>query len=330
MNKTLKFSGAFLLLCILIYIAGPKPPKPQLNPKLQDLNISIDHISDYVQKSESSLSGLKKGNESQIIWADSIGVKTPFSVVYLHGFSASQQEGDPLHREFAKRYSCNLYLARLFGHGLEEENALKNLTVENYIESAKSAVNIGKILGDSVIIISTSTGGSLALYLAAYNAEIKGLICYSPNIRVRDPSAILLNNPWGKQIAELILGSDKYIWEGNDSINAYWSTRYSIDALVTLQDLLENTMTDKTFKKVKQPVFMGYYYKNEKEQDQVVSVKEALKMFSELGTPQDQKVKIAFPNAGHHVIGSRHQSKDLKSVRKETYKFAESILGLSP
>ncbi len=330
MKKILKIGGAFLLFFALIYLAGPKPAKSNLNPELKELKVSIDKIEAYVQNHEAGIEGIKKRNEARIVWADSPGVKTPISVIYLHGFSASEQEGDPVHKEFAKRYSCNLYLPRLQSHGLVQEKAMRGLTVENYLESAKKAINIGKVIGDSVIIMSTSTGGTFALYLAAYNPEIKGLICYSPNIRVNNPSAPLLNNPWGKQIAKAVIGGDSYNWEGNDSIKAYWSTTYPIDALITMQDLLENTMTDETFKMVKQPVFMGYYYKNEKEQDQVVSVKEALKMFSALGTPQDQKVKIPFPLAGHHVIASRHQSGDLKSVQKETYKFAEEVLGLKP
>ena len=35
------------------------------------------------------------------------------SVVYLHGFSASQEEGDPVHYDFAQKFGCNLFLAAL-------------------------------------------------------------------------------------------------------------------------------------------------------------------------------------------------------------------------
>ncbi|MEQ8517461.1 MAG: acyl-CoA thioester hydrolase/BAAT C-terminal domain-containing protein [Cytophagales bacterium] len=330
MNKIFKFGGAFLLFFALFYFAGPKPESPKLDPKLKKLRVSVKDIESYVKKHEVETKHLKAGNEAKIIWAREPDQKTKYSILYLHGFSASQQEGDPIHRKFARRYGANLFLARLQSHGLKSDQALKGLTVENYIESAKKAINIARVLGDSIIIISTSTGSSLALYLAAYNPEIKGLICYSPNIRVNDPNAFLLNNPWGEQIAKMILGSDTYHWQGNDSIQAYWSTSYPVKALVTMQHLLENTMNTAVFKEVKQPVFMGYYYKTEKEQDKVVSVKAALRMFEELGTIEENKVKIPFPLAGHHVIASRHQSKDLKTVEKETYKFAESILGLTP
>ena len=70
-------------------------------------------------------------------------------------------------------------------------------------------------------------------------------------------------------------------------------------------------MTPEQFQKVKQPVFMGYYYKDEEHQDKVVSVPAMLAMFDELGTPADKKQKMAFPNAGEHVIASHFTSGDL-------------------
>ena len=53
---------------------------------------------------------------------------------------------------------------------------------------------------------------------------------------------------------------------------------------------------------------MGYYYKNHEEQDKVVSVEAMLKMFDQLGTSNGKKQKMAFPDAGDHVITSRLSS----------------------
>ena len=127
-------------------------------------------------------------------------------MVYLHGFSASQEEGDPVHVEFARAFGCNLYLSRLAGHGIDTIDAMINLTAEELWNSAKEAYAIGKQLGKKVIILATSTGGTLALKLAAEYPEITGLILLSPNIAINDPNAWLLNNPWGLQIARLIKG----------------------------------------------------------------------------------------------------------------------------
>jgi len=72
-------------------------------------------------------------------------------------------EGDPVHQNIAKQFHCNLYLARLAEHGIDTTEDLMNLTAEAYWESAKLAYAIGKQLGKKVILMGTSTGGTLAL-----------------------------------------------------------------------------------------------------------------------------------------------------------------------
>jgi hypothetical protein len=108
----------------------------------------------------------------------------------------------------------------------------------------------------------------------------------------------------------------------------YWTLKYRIEALVEFQNLLSHTMKPKVFAKVKCPVFLGYYYKNENEQDNTVSVPAMLKMFDELGTPDALKKKMAFPEAGAHVIASYIRSKDWQGVERETDKFLSEIVKL--
>ena len=92
--------------------------------------------------------------------------------------------------------------------------------------------------------------------------------------------------------------------------------------------LVNATMKKTTFAAVKQPVFLGYYFKNEKEQDQTVSVAAMLNMYKELGTPSDKKRKVAFPNAATHVIASQWHSKSVEKVQHEIIKFMEKTLKL--
>ena len=76
-------------------------------------------LEQYVQKEEAAHK-LKPDNEARILWAnDSLKNKTEYSLVYLHGFTASQGEGDPVHRDMAKKFGCNLYLSRLAEHGVD-------------------------------------------------------------------------------------------------------------------------------------------------------------------------------------------------------------------
>lgn len=310
---------------IVIYFLGPKPSTPVFNNDLPQV-ASINSIDAYITAMESPYK-IKPNNEAKIIWADSSKTQTAYAIVYLHGFSASQMEGDPVHQNIAKQFHCNLYLARLAEHGIDTTENLMNLTAERYWESAKLAYAIGKQIGKKVILMSTSTGGTLALQLAANYPEIAGLILYSPNIEVFNPSAPLLNNPWGLQIGRTVLKSNYVDIKYKDSAYPkYWNTHYRIEAVVALQNLLEATMTETTFKKIHQPTLALYYYKDEANQDNVVKVNAIQKMMQQIATPSNLKMEMAMPNTGNHVIASPIVSKDIVSVEKATAKFMEEII----
>ncbi|MEP7319160.1 MAG: alpha/beta fold hydrolase, partial [Panacibacter sp.] len=272
---------------------------------------------------------LKPNNQARIIWAnDSLKQKTEYAIVYLHGYSASQEEGKPIHTNIAKEFGCNLYLTRLAEHGIDTIDPMINLTAEEYWESAKKALAIGKQLGNKVILMGTSTGGTNALQLAAaFPNDITALVLMSPNIAINNSNAYLLNNHWGFQLAKLITGDDYVSSKDQRPIfKEYWYSHYPLQSTVQLQEMLETTMTKETFEKVKQPLLMLYYYKDEIHQDSVVSVPAMLNMFSQLGSKT--KIKQAVPNAGDHVIGSYIKSNDLLSVQNAIEKFMQKTLGL--
>ncbi|MEN9686161.1 MAG: hypothetical protein RLZZ28_1947, partial [Bacteroidota bacterium] len=206
----MRFLKSFLLILValvFIYLLGPSPHTPVYTATMPEVPASASALENYIAQQE-SMHKIKPDNQARIVWAnDSIRQKTEYAIVYLHGFSASQEEGNPVHRNIARQFGCNLYLARLSQHGVDTSDALYHLTAENLWESAKQAYAIGKQLGNKVILMGTSTGGTLALQLAAAYPEIAGLVLYSPNIAINDPNAWLLNNPWGLQIARLVKGS---------------------------------------------------------------------------------------------------------------------------
>ncbi|MDN4164318.1 alpha/beta fold hydrolase [Cytophagales bacterium LB-30] len=319
-----------LVVLVAVYALGPKAKIPTLSTSVPELKLSAQSLDSFITHREEQNPLIKEDNEARIIWADSTHQITEYSIVYLHGFSASQAEGEPLHRELAQRYGCNLYLPRLAGHGLAEEEPMLNLTASQMIASAAEAIAVGKKLGKKVILLCTSTGGSLALYLGAHQPEIAGFILYSPNIKIYDASATLLDKPWGLQLAQLVKGSNYHSWP-LDSLRAqYWTNRYRLEVLTQLQGMVRQTMRPATFVQIEQPVFLGYYYKDEEHQDNTVSVEAILDMFEQLGTPDSLKRKVAFPEAGHHVIGSYLTSQDLPNVRNATFQFVEEVLGLQP
>ncbi len=323
--RILKIVILSILALFVIYFLGPQPPKPALNDVLPAV-ASINALDSYITAMEAPHK-IKPNNQAKIIWADSSKSQTEYALVYLHGFSASQMEGDPVHQNIAKQFNCNLYLARLAEHGIDTTEDLMNLTADQYWESAKLAYAIGKQIGKKVILMSTSTGGTLALKLASVYPEIAGLILYSPNIEVFNPSAPLLDNPWGLQIGRAVLKSNYVDIKYKDSAYPkYWNSHYRIEGVVALQNLLEATMTEATFKKIHQPTLALYYYKDEAHQDNVVKVTAIQKMMQQIATPANLKMEMAIPNAGNHVIASPIVSNDIVSVEKATVKFMQDII----
>ena len=317
-----------VLLVFGAYFLGPEPAKPEWNMTMPVVPTTAEAVEKYIALKE-SVHHLKPDNHARIVWADSTKKKTPYSVVYLHGFSASQKEGDPVHREFAKEFGCNLYLSRLADHGIDTTEQLLYFTPDRFWETAKEALAIGKAIGEKVIIMSTSTGGTVALVLAAfYPADVAALINMSPNIALKDSKAWLLSEPWGLQIARIVFGSDYVQVSYPPARQPYWNVKYRLEAVTQLEEMLEDKMNQETFAGVKQPCLTLYYFKNEQEQDSTVSVSAMLEMHKQLGTPDSLKVAIAVPNAGGHVIGSNLVSRDLAAVQSSVRKFAVEKLHL--
>jgi esterase/lipase len=289
-----------------------------------------DQLEAYVHQRETAHK-LKPDNEARIVWADSTRRKTEYAIVYLHGFSASQFEGSPTHTNLAKKFGCNLYLARLAEHGIDTTDVFINLTATKYWESVKEAFAIAKQLGNKVIVMGTSTGGTNAIQLAANFPEIAGLVLLSPNIAINDPNAWVLNNHWGLQVAHKVTKSDyRTASDTRPVYKQYWNYHYRLEGAVALEEYLETTMTNETFKKVTQPVLLMYYYRDEQHQDPVVKVSAMLDMFGKLGTPSARKEAIAMPKTGDHVIASPFKSGDAAGVEKNIEGFFEGQLGLKP
>lgn len=326
--KSLKILLLVFGLIFIIYISGPAPATPVYSQAEIAVPSNFDSLENYIQLQESKHK-IKPDNAARIIWAnDSFPTKTEYAIVYLHGFSASQKEGYPVHQFIAKQFNCNLYLSRLSDHGLDTIDPMANFTVDNYWNSAKEALSIGNQIGKKVILMGCSTGGSLSLMLAAtFPQSVDGLILLSPNIAINEKNASLLNNHWGLQIARLVKGGkSNYSSDQRPEYKKYWYSNFRLEAAVQLQELIETKMTKSTFEKVKSPVLLLYYYKDELHQDQVVKVSSMLKMFTELGSKI--KVEKALPETGDHVIASALKSNDIKSVENAIVDFLHTKMNI--
>ncbi len=313
----------FVVLCLsTLYFLGPAPKSPTLDETLPTVSQDLILLEKEITANEAK-HPIKPDNQARIVWAnDSAKRKTKYAIVYLHGFSASQEEANPVHRRIAKAFGCNLYLSRLAYHGLDTADIMVDFTCDRLWQSAKEALAIGMSLGDSVILMGTSTGGTLNLLLASKYPIVKSIINMSPNIEINDPTAFVVNNPWGLQIARMVKNGTDNIIEGQSvAFQKYWYTKYRLESAVELEELLESTMNESTYRKVKVPTLNLYYYKDEAHQDNVVKTSAIIKMHSKLATPENLKVLRAMPNVGDHVMGSPIKSNDVEGVYNAIFDF---------
>ncbi|TGQ64617.1 MAG: alpha/beta hydrolase [Mesorhizobium sp.] len=207
-----------------------------------DPTVIGDDPQAYVAREEAAVPGVRDGLEKEIIWVNPlVHARTPLSIVYIHGFSASKGEVRPLPDDVADELGANLFYTRLTGHGQDGE-AMTQGSLNAWINDYEEALAIGRAIGDKVIVISTSTGGSLAVWAATQPGASDGVAAIaliSPNFGVKASGAELLTMPWGKQIAELVIGRERSFAPRNALHEKFWTTRYPVTATLPMQALTE-------------------------------------------------------------------------------------------
>lgn len=109
------------------------------------------------------------------------GSKVARVVVYFHGFTSCPAQGDEL---AAKLYDLgyNVLLPRMFGHGEADPTtmSLRDLTAEHLVDLANSSIDMAQGLGDEVVVIGLSAGGTIASWAAQNRPDVDHAIPVSP------------------------------------------------------------------------------------------------------------------------------------------------------
>lgn len=253
----------------------------------------------YLAASETKAGNVRDGAQKQIVWADPVSrARTPVVLVYIHGFSASAGEVRPLPDLVARALGANLYFTRLTGHG-QSGDALAEASVEDWIADFSEALAIGEQLGDKVVMMATSTGGTLvtwALAEPAHRDRIAAAVLLSPNYGLKAAGSFLLAMPFGGSIARLVIGPRRGFEPRNALHAARWTTDYPVEALIPMAHLVR-LATSVPVETIKTPALFLY-----SPHDTVVRPDLTARVAARWGAPAQiiDPGEVEDPN--HHVI----------------------------
>lgn len=212
-----------------------------------DTEISFDHrilpenLDVYLAKTEERFEDITEGVEKRIIWAGDPGVQTDLAIINIHGYSATSQEIRPVPDKLAEALGANLYFARLRGHG-RGSLAMAEPVAGDWIEDMAEALAIGRKIGKQVVVLTTSTGGTIAA-IAATDPEladaVKGIIFVSPNFRIKNPTSTILEWPLARTISTLVAGAERSWDPQNEGHAKYWTTIYPTVALIPMAAIVK-------------------------------------------------------------------------------------------
>ncbi len=331
MKKLIKGLGVLLLLIIVIYLVGPRVKFDKVDPTPFSYDYSPEAVEQILLDRDAKVMDLKKGNESQVIWANELKSKTEYVVLYLHGFSASRAEGEAVYPQFAQSINANVLAPRLYDSGRESDDTFKDLTPKLMMDSAKDAIALAKCLGEKIIVVSCSTGGTYSAYLSGYDDRIVAQVLMSPNIELYDKKSTLVIKPWGRKLLNVLQGGEyNHIEHYNEAQKQFWNPTYHNDGILALVDLLDQTMKAEHFEKIHIPTLLIAFYQNEEVQDKVVSVERMRQFMSEISTPKDSRRFVECQTCSNHVVGSKYFETDVAFIENEMRSFVSEVLKINP
>lgn len=270
-----------IVLIVAGVVLGPRADLDErwVEPDLPGDETAPASLTRYLAEAEGAVPRVRPGDERQIVWADPTAPgRTSVALVYLHGFSADRHEIEPVVSRLGRALDANVYFARLRGHG-RDGAAMSEATAADWLDDTVEAVAIGNRIGDHVVLIGTSTGGTLATWAAARpesEGRIRAVALVSPNFHPKDRSSRVLLYPWGGALARIIVGTERCFTPENEVQQRHWTTCYPTSALLPMMALVERVRTT-DLSTLRVPVLLVY-----SPRDQVVDATETERVLERL------------------------------------------------
>jgi esterase/lipase len=286
-------SGAVLALMLF----GPRPDTSQTFAFKPDA-IGSDPAS-FLAAEEAKVPNIRPGAQKEIVWADpATKARTPFSIVYIHGFSATKQEIRPVPDEIAKALGANLFFTRLAGHG-RDGPAMAEASMGAWLNDMAEAMAIGTAIGERVIVIGTSTGATLATWAAArpeFAGKMAALVFVSPNFAIQGASTGLLNMPWAEVVLPMIMGKTRSFEPHNEGQAKWWTTSYPSRAVFPMGALLK-VVANIPFERIDLPLIIF-----QSPDDKVVVPEMSRQVYDRWGGPKQFVSVRQSDDPSNHVI----------------------------
>jgi alpha-beta hydrolase superfamily lysophospholipase len=235
---------------------------------------------------------------TRLRWQHSDKRRTPLSIVYVHGFSASPLDLHPTMDLLAESMGANLLQVRLRGHGLKG-SALDNATSGEWLEDVARARGVGQLIGERTVLIGMSTGGTLATLSASSSVEgLAALVLLSPNFGVKNRAAEVLSLPWGVHIGAIFTGSSRHTWTAESDIRRMlWTSNYDLQVAAHMQAVVD-AGRDLDHGSIRLPILFVVA-----QDDRVVSLDGIREVFENIGSKQKRLVTLT-GSTRHELAGN--------------------------
>ena len=230
-----------LIIALVAASGGNWSARAASDPPLAGPSFALGQIEQRIAMAESRITDIRPGLEKSIIWAGAPHQRTRYAIVYIHGFSASKEELRPVPDRIAAALGANIFYTRLTGHGRTAE-AMREASVAAWMQDLAETFQIGSMIGDKVIIISCSTGGTLVaagMARGIFSEQLISTVFFAPNFGVQDRMAPLLTWPLARYWAPLIGGEMQTNTPRNQLHARYWTTSYPTISLIPMMQLID-------------------------------------------------------------------------------------------
>jgi len=262
----------------------------------------LQELDPWLVDSERRVGSVTDGTEKTIIWANGERYqRTPLSIVYVHGFSATRQETAPLCDQVAAALGANLFYTRLRGHGLDGDS-LGAASEQEWLEDTVEALTVGERLGEQIVVVGASTGATLLAWLAAeqmLSPSVAAMVFISPNYGPVDRRTEIFNRRFGLRIAKKIVGPlHRWDTRNNADHEKYWTCEFPIEALATMMKCVAGCRASVHRHTVKQPVLTLY-----SRQDRTVLPARTEDIANKFVHPDSRLVAMhSEEDANHHIL----------------------------